>query len=501
MTNRKEKLVALETKQAERAEKERLALKKKQEEERKKELELKKEAEQYKMRMERQKKRREAAQALEGRDPQKALALVREIFETMTPKEKKAPGTAEEEKSGGEKDGDGKELADNKIKEEEISPPPLSEKERAQLLVIKGTALHALGRTQEAIEAYGQAVKADSTLRNARINLGKLLFMERRYEEALQQWELELADGYRSSELLFLIGQALYELSYAQKDPVKLEAARIAVKEAFVIRSDDPKIRKWLAILEFETERYDEAIRLFTLILKKNPLDPYYLEMLANCYLQVKDYKKAIDQLEIVARIKKPLTKSFCITLGDLYATVGLPSEAADWFMRAYKKKDSAPSRDRFYIGRLLMNAGRTDEALAWLTSLTEKDEEYLQAVSGAAQICLDRDDQEKALHYLSIARRLNPSDGFSHLTAGDLSLERKELDKALNAYAKAAALPDTKAEGLAGVAEVHYVKGDLSAAVSYYQKALAVSPDAKKYDIALKQIQRELTIKQSRTQ
>jgi tetratricopeptide (TPR) repeat protein len=221
--------------------------------------------------------------------------------------------------------------------------------------------------------------------------------------------------------------------------------------------------------------------------------------MLANCYLELEDYQNAVDQLEIVARIKQPPTRKLCITLGDLYAKIDLPAKAAQWFIKAYKGIENAPANDRFYIGSLLLDAGRIEDALAWLTSLEENDKEYLPALGYTAQIYLDRNETEKALEYLSIVRRLKPSDGFSHLTAGDLYLEQQKLEKAGEAYARASGLPSTRAEGLAGQAEVFYARKDLSSAVAYYRKALKADPENKRYRVALQQIQRELEIQQNR--
>lgn len=50
----------------------------------------------------------------------------------------------------------------------------------------------------------------------------------------------------------------------------------------------------------------------------------------------------------------------------------------------------------------------------------------------------------------------MRPQDGIAHLAADDLYLDNRDLE----AYTRPAGLPETKVEGIVGLAEVAYAKG-----------------------------------------
>jgi tetratricopeptide (TPR) repeat protein len=67
--------------------------------------------------------------------------------------------------------------------------------------------------------------------------------------------------------------------------------------------------------------------------------------------------------------------------------------------------------------------------------------------------------------------------EGAVHLAAGLLYLKGRQLEKAADAYARASAVARTKAEGLAGLAEVLIARGDPAGALEAYRKVLDLKP------------------------
>lgn len=478
---------------------------------------LQRKALQLQKRQEREDRRRQAA-ALLGSDPEQALAIAQAILDepvddgSERPAEKSTPGS--EETSDGEddaaaKDGegsgedgadgdgtggeDGDGAGESDEEEERVLPPPMTDAEKARVLVVKGSALFELDRTDEAIPVYEEAFRLDSSLRVARRNLGKLLFMKRKYEEAIRVWQREFADGYRDADILYLYGQALYELGRQKNSPSLKEAARQAIQSVLVERPDDDEVRRWRAILEFETGRFEEAIRLFEAILEEKPLDPEYLGLLANCYSQLERYRDAVGVMELAARVRDPSPEEARF-IGDLYAMLDDPDRAAEWLVRSYGGEvDSAPAEDRFRIGFLFADAEKVEEAARWLDSIDESAREYGDAQARLAYIYRSQGDAEQALGAYQKIRSSRPRDGRAHLAAGDLYLEAKRLEEARKAYADAAGLPETKGDGLAGMAEVYYAEQNLEQAVSYYAQAIKASPEDVRFRAAHREIQEEL--------
>ncbi|MFN0057012.1 MAG: tetratricopeptide repeat protein [Planctomycetota bacterium] len=439
-------------------------------------------------RLEREARWKEATALLADKQPQAALDIVELL---LAPPPPPAPPPAPELDAKGQP-------IPLAVKPPEESPPPMEAEERARVLVTKGSALFDLNQSSAAIEAFQAAVKLDPNSRGARINLGKLLFAEERFSEALEAWRLELRDGYRSGELLFLIAQAHYELAQAGAPGLRLEAARAAVLEALVESPSDAELLRWLSVLEFESGRFNDAIRLFEQILKTAPLDANYLELLANCYIRLGDYERATDQMEIAARVREP-SAAMCTTLGDLNAAIGLPERAATWYLRAFAGDvQRAKAADRYRVGVLLAQAGRQTEAIEWLGTLRAEDSQFAEAAGKLGELHLSRGETEAALKALEQACHERPQDGASHLLCGDLYLDRKSYDQAEHFYVLAAGLPDTQADGLAGRAEVAYARGSLEIAKDLYSQALAQRPGEKRFGSTLALIESELRAKKS---
>src|SRR5262245_12177662 len=130
--------------------------------------------------------------------------------------------------------------------------------ERSHLLTLKGSALSELGRNEEALQAFQQAIESDSENLLARRRLGKIHFDAQKFRPALEAWKPLLASGARDGELLYLVGQARYEVARAEGRPEALQAARLAFEAVLIERPEDPEVVRWLATLAYETGRHGE---------------------------------------------------------------------------------------------------------------------------------------------------------------------------------------------------------------------------------------------------
>ncbi len=376
-----------------------------------------------------------------------------------------------------------------------VDPEPLDPAEEAELLFLKGLALYQLNRTPEAITAFKSALERDGRHRLAARNLGKLHFSEKRYEEAIEAWKLELAEGFRDGELLYLVAQARYEIGTERGDLSELEAARSAMQSVLVEKPQDAEVRRWLATLDYETGRYSEAVHSIEAILRDHPLDADYLETLADCYLNLGQKRRALDLLQLASRLKVP-DRERAGTLGGLLAAENHVSQAAVWLARSWGDDPrAAPPEERLRIGNLFAQAGRAEEAVVWLMSIGEGDKPFGEAQSALVELngSLAKGDQTLAAY--ENARRLRPQDGRAHLAAAVVQLSRKQYKPAAEAFARAAALPETRADGLAGLAEVSYAAGSLAAASGFYAQALQLRPADARYQAALRQIEEEVRL------
>lgn len=370
----------------------------------------------------------------------------------------------------------------------------LNKQDLAMFWFIKGSMEHKLKRTKDAIASMQSGLDLWPDYSAGRRNLGILLLLEERYTDAIDTFQPELAKGLRDAELLWPLGQALFLAGQQDTDPSKVEAARVAFQSVLLERPNDPEVRRWLARLEFDTGRYEEAARLFEVFRKEAPLNPEYIEYLANCYVKLKRYEEAAALLEISAKVAPPSADS-CRTLGDVYNVLGMPARSAEWYARAAGGDPAkAKSEDRLQVGHLFRDAAEPEEATRWLAAIPREDKQYAEAQSALAVTYKELGDTKMALASYEQAGLARPLDGWTFLSAGDIYLQdARDYDAAQRCYARAAALPETRLEGIEGLAEVAYAQRKLEEAATQYKKALELRPQDERLKAALRGIEDEL--------
>jgi tetratricopeptide (TPR) repeat protein len=386
-------------------------------------------------------------------------------------------------------------LEPNAPAEEEQVAIELSAQEAAQVYDLKATALFKLDEVAEAIATYEEVLKLDSDSRQARRILGMLYFGESRWADALAAWEGEMA--YRDPKVMLLVGEAHYRLSKESGDRGRLEGARIAIESVLVQDPNDEKVRQWLATIEIEAGRLELALRHLDAILEQNPLAERWLELKGQALLQLGRHEEAVETYELLySAHPKP---AVCQALSDLYALLDQPGIAADWLARAYARLNprAVPASDRLRIGRLLAEAERAEEAVEWLSIVDEQDAEFAAAQASLARLYRAVGRLDDALEAFERIRRAKPDDCAAHLAAGDVFLERKQLDEARDAYTIAASFNDCKPDGLAGLAEVAYAGRNLPQALELYRDALGERPRDPAFESAIREIEAELSREQ----
>jgi len=374
-----------------------------------------------------------------------------------------------------------------------VPPPQLDPRNESRVIGIRGAAYLKSGKKDEGIRDLENALALDGSNRLARRTLGKSLLEAGRHQEAIERLKSELGDGYRDPELLLWLSQAHRELARSTRDPRHLEAARIALEDVLLERPEDAELRRSLAILEIESGRYSEAARHLEALRAENPTDPDLLELLGSTYLKVPDRAKAADCLEIAARVRPP-SREGCLVLSSLFEEADLPGRADEWRSRAHNASPAeASAEERFEVGSLFARAGRSDEAMVWLSAISEGEPRHVEAQALLAPLFRSAGKEDEALAAFEKVRRSRPQAGEAHIAAGEIFFARRQLDQALEAFSKASGLPDTKLSGLLGLAEVSYEKRNLPAALRHYRRALEVDPGNRRCVRAIGRIEDEM--------
>jgi tetratricopeptide (TPR) repeat protein len=158
----------------------------------------------------------------------------------------------------------------------------------AEADVVAGEALDQLKDKAGATEMFRAAVKADPKLPNAHFGLGYLLWTQRQYPAAAQEFEAELANDPKNAEAMLYLADANIKMD-------KHAEGEVLLQKSIEANPSLPLAHLDLGILEAEAGRNDEALVQFKAAEEKTPDDVNVHWRLARLYRTMgrKDESKA----------------------------------------------------------------------------------------------------------------------------------------------------------------------------------------------------------------
>jgi tetratricopeptide (TPR) repeat protein len=184
---------------------------------------------------------------------------------------------------------------------------------------------------------------------------------------------------------------------------------------------------------------------------------------LAGALSQISEHAEAVKELAEAVRLE-PKNALFHGAYAGQLAKQG-DSEAALEEMR--KAIELAPANPLFPIslGTIAQNMGRSDEAVAAFQSALKISPDL-----PAARIGLERAEALKQKTQAEVAQRRlhaqkNPSDANAQYDVGVAEARAGNLDAAARAFERSATMKPTAGRSYAGLAMVHYLRGDYKAA------------------------------------
>ncbi|MGB9894166.1 MAG: tetratricopeptide repeat protein [Candidatus Saccharicenans sp.] len=186
----------------------------------------------------------------------------------------------------------------------------------------------------------------------------------------------------------------------------------------------------------FDQGQYSEALAAYKGLLEKNPKLFMVRLNIGNCYMELKEYDKAIDDyLKLLDEINaQPPEKRDNKLISQVYAAVGDAylrqdrfDEAQEYFLKAINL-DQSDSAIPFNVAEIMMKAGKTDEAIKYyemaVKAAPEKPRNYLKL--GLAW--LNKGDIKKAADYFTKVTELAVPDDPDAVLAKDLLKKLSEI-------------------------------------------------------------------------
>ncbi len=355
----------------------------------------------------------------------------------------------------------------------------------------KGTALEALKRTEEALEALKQAVSLDDECLPALARMGDLFLQQGQYADAVSALDAALALAPNETKLHALRGQALFQESeYAE--------AVVAFDRALEGNSSDIDSIRWRGAALTRSGRPEEAVTALQLAIDLEEARPKkdvstYSDSSASpdsdlsgyTYSELGEALRLVNRhREAVSAFKKALAlghrNAFTYSrLGETLRFLDEYQEAVEYLEEAVKLEPentwSLSSLGAALMGmqRLRSALARLDESLRlkpddswawtykamvlrlssrWKAALEacdhalehSPDAPWILAEKGLVLFSQDKPDHYVALELIEKATRLNTSYGWGFAQLGICLFRMARYDEALQAVKRATALdPD----------------------------------------------------------
>ena len=331
---------------------------------------------------------------------------------------------------------------------------------------IVGIALSELGKYEEAIECYDEAIRINPDYASAYLNKGSALSDLGKKEEAIECYDeaIRIKPDYAA---YFNKGIALSELG-------KKEEAIECYDEAIRIKPDyaEAYLNKGIALSVLGKKEevigcYDEAIRI-------NPdyAEAYYGK--GNKLIVLGKYEEAIGCHDEAIRINPDYASAY-LNKGNALTVLGKYEEAIGCYDEAIRiKPDADAYRGKGYTLSVL---GKYEEAIGCYDEAIRINPDYA-AYSFKGKTLLVLGKKEEAIECYDEAIRIKPDYAEAYFKKGIVLSELGKKEEAIECYDEAIRIKPDYAEAYLNKGIALSVLGKKEEVIGCYDEAIRINPD-----------------------
>jgi len=238
----------------------------------------------------------------------------------------------------------------------------------------------------------------------------------------------ELAPESPDISLLFKAGSAYYNCQCFDRAK---DCLNRLIEGAETVK---PQWRKLLVYTHVSLEEWDAAETALTPLLKDNPAQSDYWNLLARLHINRDNYRDAATALNIAYEIKPPEPESW-ENLADLYFYLNAPLKAGDCIAKGYGGEFSAEQCEK--LAHAYARSLRYDKAVEYINKAIEKDPAADRYKMQATFYYRDR-RFPNALASFEKAIKHAPKDDWAHLMLGFCAMAVDDWELAQKAFSGA---------------------------------------------------------------
>lgn len=339
---------------------------------------------------------------------------------------------------------------------------------------VTAPARHNLGKLYEkerryndALAQYQEAMKADSTYAPVFKSMGMLLYLAKRYDDAATAYVKYVADQPNDLEGVLGLAESLLK---ARKDVAAIQAA----EKAWALDSTNVDVRLAYARANFLNRNKDRAAALYATA-DTTKFEAIDWVRLGQMRLDVKDYPAAKDLLNKAIDIDTTQADGY-FALGLLYINQQ-QADSAEIFLE--KAVALAPSSSGAWLnlGVARMIQKKMPQALQALRQATTLADNYSPAWVYYGQTLIAVDSLDAGMAAYRKAAELDPKNAGAKRGLGFGHLKRQDTGAAIEVLNEATTIDPNNADGWYLLGQALLTKGDSTGAAKAFEKALQINP------------------------
>ena len=366
-------------------------------------------------------------------------------------------------------------------------------------------------RSDEAINLYRKIMElqpAGVEISDAYVHIGNLLFAQKRYDEAVQEFQQAVQSDPMNTDAYYNLG-AVFEQQDKVDSAVELYR-KVLEFQPIGIAASDAYVR--VGNLLRGQKRYDEAAQEFQRAIQHNPANAgtYYdlataYEHLGDTKLALKNYIKATElapkyrdayvgrgriyakqkDTRSMARMARQILKlemdpvekyDAHLIIADVYRAADDVNQAAMFYRQAL---ESYPSNREAYVllAQLLADENRIDEALEVCRQMAKQPELALTAFISIGNLLAAQEKYDEAAQSYRQAIEAAPKESDAYLQLARLYQEQSKLEEMEKVLDQASIVVPDEPQVYRLQAELREQQGQTGEAIRLYRRVVELQP------------------------
>ncbi len=336
-------------------------------------------------------------------------------------------------------------------------------------LIRKGRLLLETKEYEEARDAFGEAIKVDSTAVEAYKEIAAIYARAQGGKPVAAKTLERLAAVVPTAENVMAAARAWEDAGQPQK------AAELW-KQAANIAPDSPQAKLGLARATYASGDRAQAVTIFQ-SLDKSQLTGRDWFSVGQALLEQKEYAPAREAYVRAFETDSTLTDALFYA-GETHYRAGEYAQAIPFYERR-TRVDSTSVAAFSNLGLCYLQAGRGQEGIAVLRTAVELAPEEKRSRLWLAQgLAMQSKWEDSAAEYAKLTQ-MAPDNADAWRGLGIVRLNQNRFEEAIDLLTKADQLEPNNAQGLVFLAQAHASIGHLETAKSLFGKAISIDPNS----------------------